>query len=303
MVIMPDTLILVTGGAGHIGSHVIEELSADPTNRIISLDNYSNGSTDNHIDSPRVEYRTGDTADIASLVPEAPDIVYHLGEYARIAPSFGEPQTVFRLNTVGTLAVVEFCRSRNVKKLVYAASSTTFANQGEGRHQSPYALSKAHNVELIIDYGKWYNLPYVICYFFNGFGPREKGTGTYATVIAKFEQKYLRGEPFEVVLPGTQKRNFTYVKDLAHGLILAGQKGSGDGYALNNMHSYSILDIAKAFGANEADGSLILINGNPGRDGAGDLPTKARDELGWDTTVDILDYIADFVRNHPRQKA
>lgn len=288
-------LILVTGGAGHVGSHVVEELAKDAQNRIISIDNYSNGSKANHIAGKNIEYRRGDTSSISALVPENPDFVYHLGEYARIAPSFDEPDVVFKLNTVGTQAVVEFCRQRKVQKLIYAASSTKFANEGQGRHQSPYALSKAHNVELIKDYDKWFGLPHAICYFFNAYGPREKGVGVYGTVIAKFEQWYLQGKSLNVVKPGTQKRNFTYVKDLARGLILAGQKGSGDGYALNNVKSYSILEIAQAFG-----GKVNLVEGRPGRDGAGELPTKARDELGWETTVDILDYIRDFVRNNPR---
>lgn len=292
---MTQKLIVVTGGAGHVGSHVIEELALNPAHKIISVDNYSNGSIGNHVASANVEYRRGSTNNINKLVPETPDIIYHLGEYARIAPSFDEPAKVFKYNTAGTQAVVEFCRQRHVKKLVYAASSTKFANEGEGRHQSPYALSKAQNVELIMDYGKWYGLNYAICYFFNAFGPREKGLGRYATAIAKFEQRYLQAKPIEVVLPGTQRRNFTYVKDLSRGIILVGEKGSGDGYALNNVKSYSIAEIAQAFG-----GNIKYVEGRPGRDGAGDLPTKARQELGWETTVDILDYIQDFVRKNPR---
>lgn len=287
---MPKTIV-VTGGAGHVGSHVIEELLEDKDNHVISLDNYSNGSEKNHIKNDRVTYRKGDTADIFELIPEQPDMVYHLGEYARIAPSFDEPETVFRLNTIGTFYVAEFCRQKKCK-LVYAASSTKFGD-GDGKHQSPYSLSKAHNVDLIMDYGKWYDLPYAICYFFNAFGPRERGDEVYGTVIAKFEQAYLRGEPLTVVLPGTQKRNFTYVKDLARGIVLTGQKGQGDGYALNNTKGYSILEIAKAFG-----GEMNLIEGRPGRNTTIDLPTKARDELGWSTTVDILDYIEDFKKQH-----
>lgn len=292
---MPKNLILVTGGAGHVGSHVIEELLLDPKNHIISLDNYFNGSTKNHIASSRVEYRKGSTADIFKHMPETPDIIYHLGEYARITPSTDEPDKVFQMNTVGTLGVVEFCRQRSVKKLVYAASSTKFADSGEGKSQTPYAFSKAQNVELIINYGKWYGLPYAICYFFNAFGPREKAGKPYGTVIAMFEQAYLKSKPIEVVLPGTQKRNFTYVKDLARGLVLAGKKGSGDGYVLNNTHAYSILEIAQAFG-----GKIKEVQGRPGRTSTGDLPTKAREELGWSTTLDVLDYIKRFVRDNPR---
>ncbi len=286
-------LILVTGGAGHVGSHVIEQLVGDSQNQVISLDNYFNGSEKNHI--PGAEYRKGHTKDIDRLVPETPDIVYHLGEYARIAPSFDDVEKVYDMNIVGTFAVVEFCRRRQVGKLVYAASSTKFAIEGDGRHQTPYALTKAANVDLINDYGRWYDLPYAICYFYNAFGPRENGEGKYATLVAKFERAYLDSKPMTVVKPGDQKRNFTYVKDLAKGIILVGEKGRGDGYALNNTKGFSVLEIAEAF-----DGPIKYVEGYPGRVESGEMPTKARDELGWETTVDILDYIRDFKAAHPR---
>lgn len=288
-------IILVTGGAGHIGSHIIEQLVKDPNNKVISLDNYFNGSKENHING--AEYREGHTKDIDKLIKETPDVVFHLGEYARITPSFDEPKKVYDMNIFGTFAVVEFCRQRNVGKLVYAASSTKFASNGEERNANPYSFSKATNVDLINNYGRWYNLPYAICYFYNAYGPREKGISKYATLIAKFEQQYLNNEPFTVVKPGTQKRNFTYVGDLARGIILTAQKGNGDGYTLGNIKEYSITDIATAFG-----GPINYIDGYSGRTESGEAPNKAREELGWETTVDILDYIKEFVANHPRNK-
>lgn len=290
---MPKT-ILVTGGAGHVGSHIIEQLlKEDPTQKVISLDNYFTGKKENHIAG--AEYREGHTKNIAELVPEVPDIVFHLGEYARIAPSYDDVDLVYDMNVVGTFAVVEFCRKRGVGKLVYAASSTKFAVEGDGRHQSPYGFSKATNADLINDYGRWYNLPYAICYFYNAFGPRENGEGKYATLIAKFEKAYLDGRPLTVVKPGTQKRNFTYVGDLARGIIEAAKKGHGDGYTLSNQKAFSVLEIAEAF-----SGEVELVEGNPGRAESGDAPNKARDELGWLTTVDIIDYIDDFIAANPR---
>lgn len=289
----PKKIILVTGGAGHIGSHIIEELVKDPGNKVISLDNYFNGSTKNHI--LKAEYRRGHTKNIDKLIPENPDIIYHLGEYARVTPSFEDVKKVYDMNIIGTFAVAEFCRKRKVGKLVYAASSTKFAIEGDGRHQNPYSFSKATNVDLINDYGRWYDLPYAICYFYNAFGPREKGVGTYATLVAKFEQSYLKNKPLTIVKPGTQKRNFTYVKDLARGIILVGEKGLGDGYSLGNTKGFSIIDIAKAFG-----GPIKYVEGYPGRSETGPTPAKARDEFGWDTTIDIIEYIKDFVHKHPR---
>ncbi|MEO7455621.1 MAG: NAD-dependent epimerase/dehydratase family protein [Gemmatimonadaceae bacterium] len=286
---MPRRTIVVTGGAGHVGSHVIEQLvGAGNDDRIISFDDYSNGSRSNHIAG--AEYRVGNTRDIATLMRETPDLLFHLGEYARIATSFEDVATVYYSNIMGTFAVAEFCRQRAVPKLVYAASSTRFAIEGDGRHQNPYSFTKATNVDLINDYARWYNLPSAICYFYNAFGPREVNQGKYATLIAKFERQYRAGEPLTVTLPGTQRRAFTYVKDLARGIILVGEGGSGDGYALRADNSYSILEIAQAFG-----GEIKMIDEYSGRADVTDDPTsKVRDELGWRPTVDVLDYIRDF---------
>jgi UDP-glucose 4-epimerase len=285
---MNDRTIVVTGGAGHVGSHIIELLVADRHNRVISLDNYSNGRRENHIAG--AEYRDGHTKDIDRLVPETPDIVYHLGEYARIATSFEDVATVYDYNVVGTFAVVEFCRRRAIQKLVYAASSTKFAIEGDGRHQNPYSFTKATNVDLVNDYcGRWFKLDYAICYFYNAFGPREIGAGKYATVIAKFEADFAAGRPLEVHAPGTQRRAFTFVRDLARGIILVGEKGHGDGYALRADATYSVLDIARAFG-----GEINVVDGYSGRQDVADDPTRARDELGWRPTVDVMDYIREF---------
>jgi len=283
---MPRRTVLVTGGAGHVGSHLVEELVAEGGARVISLDNYSNGRVENHM--PGAEYRVGHTKDIDRLVPERPDVIYHLGEYARIAPSFEDVAIVYDYNVTGTFAVAEFCRRRSVEKLVYAASSTRFAIEGDGRHQNPYSFTKSTNVDLLNDYGRWYGLPYAICYFYNAFGPREVGDGPYATLIARFAAMRRRGETLTVVAPGTQRRAFTYVKDLARGIKLVGERGLGDGYALRNDRSYSVLDIARAFG-----GPYEIVEGYAGREDVADDPRRAREELGWTATVDVLDYIAE----------
>lgn len=278
--------VVVTGGAGHVGSHLVEILVADPRNRVISLDNYFNGRVENHVAG--AEYRRGHTKEIAALVPEHVDLLFHLGEYARIAPSFEDVAQVFDMNTVGTFAVLEFCRQRTVGKLVYSASSTKFAVEGDGRNQNPYSFTKAMNVDLIRDYGKWYGLRYAICYFYNAFGPREVGEGKYATLIAKFAALSKRGEPLPVVNGGLQKRAFTYVKDLARGIAMLGDAGEGDGYAFGHPTVRSVLEIAEAFG-----GPIRFVDGYSGREGSENDPSKAR-ELGWQATLDVLDYIREL---------
>lgn len=277
--------IVVTGGEGHIGSHVIEQLAAKIENiKIISVDNLFNGSEDNQVISTKVEYRRGHTKNITDLVPERPDMVYHLGEFARIAPSLKCPEKVYDLNIVGTKSVVDYCRKSGAK-LVYAASSTRFAVDGK---DNPYTQSKIHNVELI---NNTPSLNYAIVYFYNAFGEREKGEHgeEMGTLIARYQGFYKRGEAFPVDRPGTQKRNFTHAGDLARGMILVGEKGEGDGWVLNNPNAYSIVEIAEAFG-----GPIVLRGDYSGRSASGSVQEKTREELGWKTTIDIIDWIKDF---------
>ena len=289
---MRNRLIVVTGGAGHVGSHVVEMLAADPNNRVISLDNYSNGSPDNHIAG--AEYREGHTKDIERLIPETPAMLYHLGEYARIKTSFDDVRQVHDFNVVGTFAVTEYCRTHKTK-LVYAASSTMFEVGYNGRDQNPYAFTKAANVDLINNYGRWFDLDYAICYFYNAYGPRERSDGRMATLIARFERLYLQRQPLTVDKPGTQLRAFTYVEDLARGIIMAGERGHGDGYALASDKKYSVLEVAEAFG-----GPVVMRDEYSGRTDADNDSTKARTELGWSSTMDVLDYIRDFRTKNPR---
>lgn len=277
---------VVTGGAGFIGSHVCERLHKEGW-KVISLDNYFTGVRENHIEG--VEYREGHTKDIESLVPETPDIVYHLAGYSRVERSFEEPALVWSLNSDGTFAVAEYCRKKNVK-LVYAGSSTRFADGSLGPHESPYAWTKANSAELIANYGTWFGLPYAITYFYNVYGPRERA-GRYGTVIEIFRQKYLNGESLSVNSPGTQVRNFTHVYDIVDGLMLVGEKGSGDGYGLGDHRTYSILDIAKQFGL-----PVTMMPSTKGNRMNSSIDTSKSEELGWKVKHSVVDYIESIVK-------
>lgn len=288
--------VLVTGGAGHVGSHVIEQLASRPNCQIVSLDDYSTGSEANEIPSKKVTYIHASTNDIDFILGGPFDVVYHLGEYARVAPSFDDVQSVYESNILGTFRVVEYCRKTGAK-LVYAASSTKFAVEGDGRNQNPYSFSKATNVDLINNYGRWYDLNYAICYFNNAYGPREAREGQYATLIGRYEHAYLTNQPLVVVLPGTQRRHFTHVSDLARGMIMVAEAGYGDGYYLGHREGFSVREVAEAFG-----GEIVEIEGYSGRQDAGEAPDLARAELGWETTIDIMDYIKEFKKQHVKTR-
>ena len=275
-------MILITGGAGFVGSNLCERLVAEGY-RVISLDNYFTGSTDNHIDG--VEYREGHTKDIARLVPETPDLLYHLGEYSRTEQSHFEPEIVFDLNTVGTFSVLEFVREKKCK-LIYAGSSTKFADGGLGRDQSPYAFTKATNTELVRNYGTWYGINYAITYFYNVYGNREIASGPYATVIARFIDRYKKGEPLTVTAPGTQKRIFTHVDDIVDGLIVVGEKGMGDEFGLGAAESYSILDIAEMFNV-----PIEMTPEKAGNRMNAVLDTTQSNAIGWQPHKRVEDYI------------
>ncbi len=275
-------LIVVTGGAGFVGSHLCERLVHDG-HRVISLDNYFTGSAANHVGG--VEYRTGHTKDIASLVPETPDIIFHLGEYARTEKSFEDIEIVWDLNKTGTFAVLEYAR-RTKAKLIYAGSSTKFADGGSGRDQSPYAWSKATNTELVENYAQWFGLNYAITYFYNVYGPREM-SGAYGTLIKIFSDLHKNGQPLTVTAPGTQTRNFTHVEDIVNGLVLVGEKGQGDGYGIGADEMYGVLEVANMFG-----GEIIMLperKGNRLQGGVDNAQVKA---LGWQQRHKLPDWIA-----------
>lgn len=244
--------VVVTGGAGFVGSHLCERLVAEGY-EVISLDNYFTGTKENHVAG--VEYREGHTKDIAAHITETPDVIFHLGEYSRIAPSLTEPEVVWDLNIAGTLAVLEFWRMHQCK-LVYAGSSTKFANDSRaaevtGRDRAPYNFSKAVNSELVHNYGRWYDLDYSIAYFYNVYGPRERAgqfDGGYGTVVETFRQCAKNDEPCVINGDGTQTRAFTHVFDTVDALMLIVEKGERDEYAISAAEVYSLNELADMYG-------------------------------------------------------
>jgi len=275
--------ILVTGGAGFIGSHLCELLSKDSSNRIVSLDNYSTGSKSNHIMG--VEYILGETKDINSLITFTPDIVYHLGEYSRVEQSFEDLETVWSSNKLGTFEVLQFCR-KHACKIVYAGSSTKFGDGGLGRSQSPYGWTKASNTELVKNFGEWFDVPYAITYFYNAYGPREIRTGKYATLIALFAERMRKNEPLTVVSPGVQKRNFTHVIDIVSALKLVGEQGYGDDFGIGSSQAFSVFEIAKMYG-----GQIVILPQRRGNRMTADILTDKTQALGWTAKKNVTDWI------------
>jgi len=277
--------ILVTGGAGFVGSHLCERLVKEG-NKIYSLDNYFTGSRDNHVTG--VTYIEGETKNISKLITTVPDLIYHLGEYSRVEQSFFDIELVHNYNIIGTFHVLEFAR-KNCCKVVYSGSSTKFGDGGLGRNASPYAFSKASNTELVINYGNWYNLSYAITYFYNVYGPREISTGKYATLIGIYKELSKQGLPLSVVSPGTQKRNFTYIDDIIDALVLIGEYGHGDEFGIGSDESFSILEVAKMF-----EGNIEMLPERQGNRMMSEVVTDKTKALGWEPMHRLIDYIREI---------
>ena len=282
--------VLVTGGAGFVGTHLCRAL-LKKNYRVISLDNYFTGSKKNHL--PNVEYRIGHTKDILSLIPESVDWIFHLGEYSRVAPSVKEPDLVWDLNLQGTQGVLEYWRKYKGSKLIYAGSSTKFAharNDGViGKNMSPYSWSKAANTELIHNYGRWYNLPYSIAYFYNVYGPGERSgqfDGSYGTVIETFKQCFLNKKACTINGDGTQTRAFTHVFDTVEALLLMADKGVCDEYGISAQEVYSLLEVADMFGLEKEFSPATLSTRSSGACDVSNL-----EKLGWRQRYKLADYI------------
>ncbi len=240
--------IIVTGGAGFVGTNLIKLLLKKTKFKIISIDNYSSGKRKNHIRNNRVKYYKEDTRNISSIIKNPKEInsVFHFGEFARIYQSFNKMNECINSNSIGTNAVFNFCLKNKIK-LIYSATSATLGNKGDDKNLSPYAFTKAKNLELLENLKKWFNFKYEVIYFYNVYGPNQICEGDMATVIGIFENHYKKRKPLPVVKPGSQTRRFTHILDTVNVCYTAWQKKLCRHYSIANKKTYSILEVARMF--------------------------------------------------------
>ena len=245
---MKNKKILITGGAGFVGTNLIKLILNKTNFKIISIDNYSSGTKKNHIKNSRVKYIKGNTIDIDKIIKKPHDIksVFHFGEFARIYQSFLKTNECMKSNSIGSNFVFNFCLKNNIK-LIYSATSASLGNKGKDKNLSPYAFSKAKNLEILETLKKWFNLKYEVIYFYNVYGPHQICKGPMSTVIGIFEDHYKRKKALPVVRPGTQSRRFTHIDDTINVCYLAWKKNLCRHYSISNKKSYSILEVAKLF--------------------------------------------------------
>ena len=246
---MKKNKIVVTGGAGFVGSNLINLLLKKTKYKIISIDNYSSGFKKNHLINKRVNYIKADTKNISLILKNSKSInsIFHFGEFARIYQSFVKMNECINSNSVGTNAVFNYCLKNKIK-LIYSATSASLGNKGNDRNLSPYAFTKAKNLELLENLKKWFNFKYEVIYFYNVYGPYQISKGEMSTVIGIFEDHYKSKKPLPIVKPGNQTRRFTHIYDTVEICYKAWKKNLCRHYSIANHKSYSIIDVAKMFG-------------------------------------------------------
>ena len=242
-------IIVVTGGAGFVGSNLIELLLKKTKFKIISIDNYSSGLKKNHIKNKRVKYIKSNTKNISKVLDrevQKINTVFHFGEFARIYQSFLKMDECINSNSIGTHAVFNFCMINKIK-LIYSATSASLGNNGYDKNLSPYAFTKAKNLELLENLKKWFKFKFEIIYFYNVYGPKQICTGDMATVIGIFENCYKKKIPLPVVKPGNQTRRFTHISDTVNACYFAWKKNKGRHYSISSKKNFSIVEVAKLF--------------------------------------------------------
>ena len=288
--------IVVTGGAGFVGTNLIKLLLKKTKYKILSIDNYSSGNKINHIKNFRVRYIRGNTVNISKLIKNQKKIksVFHFGEFARIYQSFFKMNECIESNSVGSNAVFNFCLKNKIK-LIYSATSASLGNKGSDKNLSPYAFSKSKNLELLENLKKWFNFKYEVIYFYNVYGPHQICTGQMSTVIGIFENHYKRGKPLPVVRPGTQTRRFTHIDDTINVCYLAWKKNLCRHYSIANKKAFSVLEIAKMFKS-----KIKLLPKRPGERYVSALINKnlSNKMYKYFGKINLKSYIENFIREN-----
>ena len=293
-------IIIITGGVGFVGSNLIKTLLKRTKFRLISIDNYSSGVKKNQIKSPRVKYINADTKNISKILnPYKKDInaIFHFGEFSRIYQSFLRMKECINSNTIGSHEVFNFCLSNKIK-LIYSATSASIGNKGNDKNLSPYAFTKAKNLELLENLKKWFNFKYEIVYFYNVYGPGQITTGPMSTVIGIFEDQFKKKIPLTVVRPGSQSRRFTHINDTIEACYHAWKKNECKHYSISSRKSYTIINVAKLFGT-----KIKLLPPRKGERYASaltnlNLSNKVNKMFG---KIDLKDYIVNIVKNSQKK--
>jgi len=289
-------LIIITGGAGFVGSNLVDFFLNKTKYKVISLDNYSSGSKKNHIKNKNVKYIKGKTSDIKKILNNKKKkikAIFHFGEFARIYQSFKKFDECFVSNSIGSNAVFKFCLENNIK-LIYSATSASLGNNGKDKNLSPYAFTKSKNIELLENLKKWFNFKFEVVFFYNVYGPRQIKIGDMATVIGIFEHQYLNKKPISVVRPGSQTRRFTHIRDTIKVCYEAFVSNKCKYYSITNKNSYSIIDVAKMFKT-----KLIFLKPRLGERYASALTkiTNNNQIIQKYGKLQLKDYISSFIKS------